>query len=76
MDLTTAQAAAYLNERGGFSFVVTQQLVHQWLKRGKFPTARKVGGRERGYWLIPEAELVRFRPPRMGRPRGRRTRRA
>jgi excisionase family DNA binding protein len=67
VDYTTAQAAAHLR--------VTRQLIHQWIKRGKFPTARKVGTSQGGYWLIPEAELVRFRPPRMGRPRGRRTRR-
>ena len=75
MDLTTAQAAAYLNARGGFPFVVSRQLVHQWCKRGKFAGARKVGGRGRGTWLIPEVELLTFQQPKEGRPRGRRTRR-
>jgi len=61
--LTTTEAAAYLNERGGFPYVVTRQLVQQWCKRGKFAHAIAPANR-RGLWQIPTDDLDSFVLPR------------
>lgn len=66
--LTTTEAAAYLNERGGFPQKVTRELVHQWCKRGKFPGAKSIGGR---IWQIPKEDLDTFTAPKVGRRRTR-----
>ena len=55
--LTTADVASRLD-----ADVTTVRL---WCRQGRFPSAQQVG-RD---WVIPEADLKTFKPPRMGRPR-------
>lgn len=48
---------------------VDPRTVRNWAKAGLFPGALQVGKKGRGaIWLIPEADLVGFEPPRVGRP--------
>lgn len=72
--LTTTEAAAFLAARG--VTVVsrqgrqppTPQTVKVWCQRGILSQTQRIGGRQRGYYLIAQDELERFEPPPMGRP--------
>jgi predicted site-specific integrase-resolvase len=43
---------------------VDDSTVRLWCRQGLFPTAQQVGGS----WIIPADALVKFTPPKMGRP--------
>ncbi len=72
--LTTDQAAAFLAARG--VTVVsrqgrqppTPQTVKVWCRRGVLTQTQRIGGRQRGYYLVTQDELETFVPPVMGRP--------
>lgn len=72
--LTTTEAAAFLAARG--VTVVsrqgrqppTPQTVKVWCQRGTLSQTQRIGGRQRGYYLIAQDELETFEPPPMGRP--------
>ncbi|MET0623648.1 MAG: helix-turn-helix domain-containing protein [Pyrinomonadaceae bacterium] len=55
--LSTFEVAARLN--------VDSSTVRLWCRQGRFPHAQQVG-RD---WVIPEDDLLKFTPPKMGRPR-------
>jgi len=63
-DLTTAEAAAYLAERGykvgrrrvGGTGSPTPSTIKRWCALGKLPGAEKYGG-QYGTWLIPKSAL-------------------
>jgi len=58
--LTTSEVADRLN--------VGQSTVNLWCRQGRFPNAERVNTPQGGYWLIPDSDLKRFEPPKMGRP--------
>jgi hypothetical protein len=72
--LTTTEAATFLSARG--VTVVsrqgrqppTPQTIKVWCQRGVLAQTQRIGGRQRGYYLIAQDELERFEPPAMGRP--------
>jgi len=72
--LTTVQAATFLAERG--VRVVsrqgrqppTPQTIKVWCRRGVLRQTQRIGGRQRGYYLVAQVELETFTPPVMGRP--------
>ena len=72
--LTTDQAAAFLAARG--VTVVsrqgrqppTPQTVKVWCRRGVLTQTQRIGGPQRGYYLVTQDELETFVPPMMGRP--------
>lgn len=72
--LTTNQAAAFLSAHG--VTVVsrlgrqppTAQTIKVWCQRGILKQTQRIGGRQRGYYLIAQDELETFEPPAMGRP--------
>ncbi|NNJ12231.1 hypothetical protein EKD04_018030 [Chloroflexales bacterium ZM16-3] len=74
--LTTTQAATFLASRG--VTVVsrqgrqppTPQTVKVWCQRGVLTQTQRIGGRQRGYYLVAQDELETFTPPAMGRPGG------
>lgn len=59
-DLTTTQVAARLG--------VGKSTVNLWCTQGRFKNARLEVHPRGDYWLIPEADLVNFVKPKMGRP--------
>ncbi|MCW5967575.1 MAG: helix-turn-helix domain-containing protein [Blastocatellales bacterium] len=59
-DLTIAEAAERLN--------AADVTVRLWCRQGRFPNARTEETPFGGYWLIPESDLRKFKPPKMGRP--------
>lgn len=67
--LTTAEAAAFLAERGVRvrGNKPGARTVEAWCKRGLL-TADRIGGPRRGIYLIEQAELEKFEPPTLGRP--------
>jgi hypothetical protein len=60
--LTTGQAA----ERLGVHLIT----VFNYCRQGVFPNAQKVGA-GRGFWVIPENDLIDFERPQVGYPKGR-----
>lgn len=66
--LTTAEAAAYLTARGVLvrGNPPKAQTVKVWCHKGQLP-ARYIGGPERGIYLIEQADLETFEPPKLGR---------
>lgn len=58
--LTTSKAAERLK--------VSQPTVKLWCRQGKFPNAELVETPRGPVWMIPNADLENFEPPRMGRP--------
>ena len=72
--LTTTEAATFLAARG-ITVVSrlgrqppTPQTIKVWCQRGTLSQTQRIGGRQRGYYLIAQDELERFEPPPMGRP--------
>lgn len=68
--LTTAEAAALLNERGvttAYSKPYTAKTIQQYCVRGLFAGAYREGNDRRGYWQIPRESVEQF-APRRGRP--------
>ena len=59
--LTTSEVAERLK--------VGQSTVNLWCRQGKFPNAERVQTPQGGYWVVPESDLKKFEPPKMGRPR-------
>jgi hypothetical protein len=48
---------------------VEKRVAQGWIQRGLFPHARKDQNPIFGeVWLVPEADLKNFAPPRAGRP--------
>lgn len=74
--LTTAEAAAYLAERGVLvkgkngEHPPTARTVEQWCRREGVLPCEHVGEGRRGFWLISEEALFSFTPPPMGRRKG------
>jgi hypothetical protein len=66
--LTTAEAAAFLTERGVRvrGNKPGARTVEAWCKRGLIK-ADRIGGPRRGIYLINEADLTYFKPPSLGR---------
>lgn len=72
--LTTTEAAALLSDRGitvrskrdGTDRPPSANTVKHWCQQGRFATAQRIGGTQRGYWLIDKAELLAFTPPAIG----------
>ena len=63
--LTTAQALELLRERG---VSVAYPTVALWVREGKF-TGAELEDTPRGpVWRIPRDSVLRFEPPKMGRP--------
>jgi hypothetical protein len=62
--ITLRDAAALLSARDGRS--ISAGLVRQWVRAGRFATARKIGvvAGERGMWVIERAEAAEFQPNR------------
>lgn len=58
MNLLTTKRIA---ERYEVKLITAQK----WIQRGLFPNAIKIG-RD---WLIPESDLLRFKLPKIGRPK-------
>jgi len=48
-------------------FTVARITAIKWCVRGLFPNARKYG-RD---WLVPDSDLLMFKKPRVGYPKGR-----
>lgn len=76
-DLTTAQAAELLTQRGVTAKdggPVRRESVTQWCQRGLFVGAWHGLDRERGEWYIPEASVEAFAATerRAGRKKGNR----
>lgn len=70
MMLTTAEAAALLDERGirtATGKPYTAKVIQQYCARGVFAGAIAPTNERRGYWQIPRAAVEQFQPKR-GRP--------
>jgi hypothetical protein len=67
-NLTTAEAAAFLAERGVRvrGNPPSARTVEAWCKKGQLP-AQRIGGPRRGIYLIKQADLKKFEPPKLGR---------
>ena len=48
---------------------VTGTTVRRWCVSGLLPNARKFGDGRTAPWVIPEADLAGFEPPKIGRLR-------
>lgn len=58
MEFLTSREIA---ERYGVSLITAQK----WIKNKKFPNAQRFG-RD---WAVPKSDLLKFKKPKMGRPR-------
>lgn len=63
--VTTKEALAILEARG---VAVSYSNLVLWVRSGKFPGAESKLESRGPVWLIPEASVEKFKPPKKGRP--------
>ena len=63
--VTTTEALKILRGRG---FEVSYPTVARWVQNGLFSGAERIEETRGPVWLIPRASVMKFEPPKTGRP--------
>jgi hypothetical protein len=63
--VTTTEALKILRGRG---FKVSYPTVARWAQTGAFEGAERIEETRGPVWLIPRASIMKFEPPKTGRP--------